>query len=73
MSSWYMDSKRGLLGPIGLLALLEFNSKVDSTFHHDLDAPKCELWNGENFDSLSLSLSKGGRQLPPEGYGNPNP
>ena len=33
MSLWYMSLEQWLLQPIGVLAPLESNSKVDSTFH----------------------------------------
>ena len=34
MQTWYMSSKQGPLGPIGILAPLESNFKVDSTSHY---------------------------------------
>ena len=34
MSSWYMSPERGPLGPIGVVAPLKSNSKVDSTTYY---------------------------------------
>ena len=31
--TWYMSSEHGLLGPIGVVASLESNSKIYLTFH----------------------------------------
>ena len=39
--------------------------------NHDLGVPKCGLWKGGDYNSLSLSLSGGGTRLSPKVIGKP--